>query len=95
MNNDAVSFSCERCSAELFAGKGDFYVIRIVAVADPSPPVFDDEDLGKDRRREMDALIENAADLTEQQLVDQVYRQLTICLCMRCYTPWIENPTSR
>ena len=28
---------CDRCSSELVPGKGNFYVVKIEAVADPSP----------------------------------------------------------
>jgi hypothetical protein len=28
---------CARCGVELTPGKGDFYVVRIEAVADPTP----------------------------------------------------------
>ena len=32
-------------------------------------------------------------DLSEQDLLDQVYRRVTVYLCLRCYNVWIENPT--
>ena len=30
--------------------------------------------------------------MTEQELMDQVYRRLTIHLCGDCYRVWIEDP---
>jgi hypothetical protein len=33
-----------RCGAELTPGKGNFYVVQIEALADPSPPQFSAED---------------------------------------------------
>ena len=30
--------------------------------------------------------------LSEQEMMDQVYRKLTISLCTACYARWIENP---
>ena len=84
---------CDRCLVELTPGKGDFYVIRIEAVADPSPPILSDEDLSKDTRREIDRLIAQMQGLSEQELIDQVYRCVTLSLCSSCYAEWIENPT--
>jgi hypothetical protein len=42
---DGPPLLCDRCGVELTPGKGDFYVVRIEAVADPTPPRFTEEDL--------------------------------------------------
>ena len=83
---------CDRCSTELVSGKGNFYVVQIEAVADPSPPIFDEEDLERDTLKEIDRLIEQTGELSEQELLDQVYRRVTIYLCRSCFSAWIENP---
>jgi hypothetical protein len=92
MPNDDTPLFCDRCARQLIPGKGDFYVVRIEAVADPSPPVFDEEDLARDPRQEIDRLIEQSRELSQQELMDQVYRRLTIYLCFACYSKWIEHP---
>jgi len=92
MTSDQAPLFCDRCSAELVPGRGDFYVVKIEAVADPSPPVFDEGDLDKNLRKEIDELIDDARELSRQELLDQVYRRVTIFLCLRCYRQWIENP---
>ena len=83
---------CDRCSKELIPGTGDFYLVRIEPLADPFPPIFDDEDLSRDPREEIVRLIEQSRELSDQELLDQVYRRLTIYLCLRCYSEWIERP---
>jgi hypothetical protein len=83
---------CARCSAELTPGKGDFYVVRIEAVADPTPPAFSEEDMQHDPRAEIERLIEQMRNVSEQELLDQVYRRLVVYLCGPCYRQWIENP---
>jgi hypothetical protein len=83
---------CARCAAELTPGKGDFYVVRIEAVADPTPPSFSEEDLKHDPRAEMERLIEQMHDLSPQEAMDQVYRRLVLYLCGPCYRQWIEDP---
>jgi hypothetical protein len=93
MASDHTPLFCDRCSTELVPGKGNFYVVHNEAIADPSPPVIDEEDLSPDPRREIARLIEEMKDQSPQELMDQVYRRLTIYLCLSCYAKWIENPT--
>jgi DNA-directed RNA polymerase subunit RPC12/RpoP len=90
--SDKTPFLCARCGAELTPGKGDFYVVRIEALADPTPPTFSEEDMKHDPRAEIERLIEQMRDLSEQELLDQVYRRLVVYLCGPCYRQWIENP---
>ena len=84
---------CHRCAAELEAGQGQFYVVRIEAFADPTPPSITKEDLERDVLGEIDRLIEAMRDVSEQEAMDQVYRRMTVYLCKACYQQWIENPT--
>lgn len=81
---------CHRCGASLTPGRGDFYVVRIEAVADPSPPDIQLDDV--DLKAELEKLAEQAHDLPQAEMMDQVYRQLTIHLCGGCYRVWIEDP---
>ena len=41
---------------------------------------------------QIDRLIDQMRDMSEQELMDQVHRRLTIHLCGRCYAGWIEDP---
>lgn len=85
---------CHNCGTGLTPGQGDFYVVRIEALADPTPPHMSSEDLEKtDFDAEYRRLIDAMRDMSEQELLNQVYRTLTIHLCRRCYLAWIENPT--
>ena len=76
---------CARCAAELHPGSGDFYVVKIEAVADPTPPVFSAEDLAERPHGEIERVLAQAQQLSEQELVDQVYRRLILYLCGLCY----------
>ncbi len=86
------SLLCHRCGVEVHPGRAEFYVVRIEAFADPTPPEITDEDLKRDLRTEIERLAEQLDALSEQEAMDQVYRRLVICLCTRCYNQWIENP---
>jgi hypothetical protein len=73
-------------------GAGDFYLVRIQAIADPTPPSFSEENLQHDPREQIQRLLEKMQDLSAQEAMDQVYRQLILYLCGPCYRQWIENP---
>jgi ribosomal protein L40E len=83
---------CHRCGAELTPGEGNFHVVRIEAVADPSPPNITEEDLQADFSEAIERILDELRDVPEQELMDQVYRRMTIHLCSRCYATWIEDP---
>lgn len=76
-------------------GEGSFYVVRIEAVADPTPPNISAEDLARDFEAELERIFEQMRDASPQELMDQVYRRMTIHLCGRCYSKWIEDPAGR
>jgi len=90
---DEMPTWCRRCGAEIRPGRGDCYLVGVVALADPSPPQFSEEDLGRDLRAEIADLIDAMQDQSDQDLMDQVYRRLIFYLCGPCYRAWIENPT--
>ncbi len=83
---------CAHCGVVLRLGRGDFYVVRIEALADPSPPSFSHEDLSRNVRSEIERLIDQMRDLSERELMDQIYRRLVLYLCGSCYRQWIEDP---
>jgi hypothetical protein len=96
-NPDQPDFSvphcCARCAVELQPGAGDFYRVTIEAVADPSAPTFEAEDLEGDIRRKIEQLLARMEGISEREALDQVYRRLVLHLCGPCYREWIENPT--
>ncbi len=90
--DDDPPLVCDRCGRRVHPGRGDHYLIRIEAVADPSGPVFTKEDLAKNPTAELDALLKQLATLTPQDALDQVYRRLQLSLCTACYRQWIDHP---
>jgi len=83
---------CDRCGREVTPGTGEFYLVRIEAIADPTPPSFSEEDFLRDPQAEIERLLREMKHLSEQELVDQVYRRLVLYLCVPCYRQWIEDP---
>ncbi len=84
--------ACHRCGTALTPGEGSFYVVRIEAFADPTPPQLDDQTPLTDISAEIEDLIRRMDQFSEQELMDQVYRKLVVMLCAGCYGQWIENP---
>ena len=91
--NNTDPLFCDRCSTILSPGRGNLYLVRIEAVADPFPPTISAEDLEQDASEEIHRLLRQMGTMTEQELMDQVHRRLRLYLCAPCYARWIENPT--
>lgn len=83
---------CTRCLMTLVPGRGEFYVVTIDAVADPTPPIIDEEQLRRDHRRNWRELLAALQDTSPREAMDQVHRRVVIHLCNACYQVWIENP---
>jgi hypothetical protein len=83
---------CRRCSKEVHPGRGDYYLVRIDAVADPEPPVITEEDLDLDVGAEIERLIRQMRNLSEREAEHQVYRRKAIYLCVPCFNRWIDDP---
>ncbi len=86
---------CCHCGDHLRPGRGDFYVVRIEAFADPTPTTDPDGRETFDPGEEIDRLIRQMEGMSERELMDQVHRRMTIHLCGACYAAWIEDPTNR
>jgi hypothetical protein len=84
---------CDRCASELTPGAGDWYQVWIHAVADPHAPVIERSRTVEEIRREIERLVAQLSEVSAQEALDQVHRRLTLYLCQRCFTAWIENPT--
>jgi hypothetical protein len=91
---DQTPLRCSRCARTVHPGRGDHYLVRIEAVADPAPPVITEEDLAIDLEAEFARLVEATRDLTARQAMDQVHRRVELTLCLACYRDWIEDPAS-
>lgn len=96
MSPDAESWpiACHRCGAQLTPGEGSFYIVKIEAFADPTPPPVDESLALGEISAEIDQLLKRMYDFSEQELMDQVHRRLTLLLCAVCYQQWIDDPTS-
>lgn len=81
---------CRRCGRELTPGRGSFYHVTIEAIADPSLSLAGEE---QETRPQIEALLDQLTEISEQEAMDQVYRREAFDLCGPCYRRWIANPT--
>ena len=47
--SQSLAFVCDHCSKDVHPGQADFFVIRIEAFADPTPPEITEDDLQRDQ----------------------------------------------
>lgn len=97
MSDEADStLFCHRCGAVLTPGVGNWYVVRVEAFADPTPPNISAEAASPaaaaDTTAEIERLVEQMRHMSPTELGEQVYRSMTLQLCGPCYRAWIENP---
>ena len=85
--SDHLTLFCACCAAELTPGTGDFYVLQIEASADPTPPRFSEDDMERAHAGEIERLLEQMRHMSQQELMDQVYRRLILCLCIPANSP--------
>jgi hypothetical protein len=87
-------FTCAHCSKPLAAGRSEFYLVQILAVADPSNIQIEALD-AEETERQIDALLKQLRGMSGEEATNQVYRRVVIHLCCRCYGRWIDDPTGR
>ena len=78
---------CHHCGRTLELGSGSFFVVRIEATADPSPP-RDDIDTDGPTASE---LLAEMREMSERELMDDVHQRFELRLCRPCYRSWSER----
>jgi len=88
-----ITHICDRCGRPLEQGQLRYIArIEVLAAADPLEITLDD--LLRDSRREMDALLQQCEQLTEEQLMRDVYVKFEFDLCRTCQRAYVTDPLS-
>ena len=88
-----ITHICDRCGRPIEKGQLRYTAkIEVFAAADPLEITLDD--LLRDSRREMDALLEQCEHLTEEQLMRDVYVKFEFDLCRSCQKSYVTDPLS-
>ena len=85
------SLLCARCNRELQPGRGDFFEVRILAVADPYPPILEAREPAE-LRRDIARTVKDLCEVSSREATEEVALQRIIHLCNRCFKQWIEAP---
>ncbi|HXT42132.1 MAG TPA: hypothetical protein VN887_19140 [Candidatus Angelobacter sp.] len=88
-----ITHLCDLCGRPLEKGQLRYRArIEVVAAADPLETTL--EDLLRDTRREMDALVEQFERRTEDELMRDVYARFEFHLCRPCQKSYVADPLS-
>ncbi len=85
-------FTCDACGNGLLLESNVRYEVRIEVKSAYDPLEITREDLEQDTEAEMKRLARQMERLTEQQAMDQVYREFRFDLCFPCQRRFIANP---
>ena len=82
---------CDRCGRSL-EGVSLRYVARIQVYAAYDPLEITFEDLTRDHSKEIQQILEQCQDLTEEELMSDVYTEFHFDLCRPCQRSYLQNP---
>ncbi|MBU1693215.1 MAG: hypothetical protein KJ726_02815 [Verrucomicrobia bacterium] len=86
-----ISRVCDRCGQPIEARALRYIArIQVYAAYDPLEITFDD--LSRDFTAEMRRILEECRDLTEEDLMRDVYVDFTFDLCPACQKQYIQDP---
>ena len=84
--------SCDRCGKALLIDEEVRYVVRIEVKAAYDPLELTRDDMARDLRGEMEALIERMHGMSREEAADQVYREFRFDLCPPCQRNYLKGP---
>jgi hypothetical protein len=88
-----ITHICDRCGRPLEQGHLR-YIAKIEVFAAAAPLEITLDDLLRDSRREMDALLKQCEELTEEELMRDVYVKFEFDLCRACQKEYVTDPLS-
>jgi len=86
-----ITHICDRCGRPIEQGQSRYIAkIQVFAAADPLEITL--EDLLRDTGREMEALLQQCGELSEEELMRDVFVQFQFDLCRACQKAYVTNP---
>lgn len=86
-----IRFICDRCGRPMAEGELR-YIARIQVYAAPEPVQIGLEDLLTDGRAQMEALLRQCEQMSEEELMRDVYVELQFDLCRACQRAYLADP---
>jgi len=88
-----ITHICDRCGRPIERGQLRYVAkIEVFAAADPLEITL--EDLLRNTRREMDRLLQQCEELSEEELMRDVYVRFNFDLCRACQKSYVTDPLS-
>ena len=84
--------SCDRCDKSLLIDEDVRYEVRIVVQAAYDPMEITSQQLAETRPVDWKNLVEHLEKMTEDEMQDQVYRELRFDLCPGCQKDYLREP---
>ena len=82
---------CNRCGRPI-KKKALHYIAKIQVYAAYDPLEITSEDLLRDHRAEMEEILRQCEDMTEEELMRDVYAEFRFDLCRPCQKEYVRNP---
>lgn len=84
--------TCDICGNGLLLDAPVRYEVKIIVKAAYDPMEISREDLERDCRAEIAALLKKLASRSEQEINDEVYKEMTFDLCLTCQQKYVKHP---
>lgn len=84
--------SCDRCDKSLLIDEDVRYEVRIIVQAAYDPMEITSEQLAQTSPVDWKNLIECLEKMTEEEMQDEVYRELRFDLCPDCQKDYLKAP---
>ena len=90
----AEGLTCDRCGKNLLIDESVRYTVRIEVFAAYDPMELTDDDLAKDHDAEIKKLLQKIQGMSEEEMMDSVYRRIVGDLCPPCQKQYLDDPLS-
>jgi len=87
--------TCDLCGKPLFAGESLRYEARIQVYAAYDPLELTADDLARDHRAQIRALLKTLEQMDPQEVEESVYKEFLFDLCMACQRRYLRDPLPR
>ena len=87
-----MDLTCDRCGKTLLLDEDVRYIVNIQVFAAYDPMELTAEDLARDHRAELEALVEKLKRMDPEKVQDSVYRDFTFHLCPACQEAYLKDP---
>ena len=90
-----IRYSCDLCKRELDPDSDLRYVAKIEVYAAFDPMADDEESDDREHLQEIQDILERLDEGDDDQLGDDLYREMRFDLCAECRKKFLKNPIGR